>query len=94
MIDRKSAFIPKNGWDGSVNSLSVAINNLSDIPEKAQLLEKLNELVLLASVEQTESVSLLYMICFDVLSGLATQVADSSEVLRKRLGLPLFVCFI
>ncbi|RKO93357.1 MYCBP-associated protein family-domain-containing protein [Blyttiomyces helicus] len=78
------------GWDRSITTLYELINLSNDLDWRSEHLEKLNDLVALASTPPEDKVSpVLYMIGYDILVGLADSVSEASETIRKSLELPL-----
>ncbi|KAI8928440.1 MYCBP-associated protein family-domain-containing protein [Entophlyctis helioformis] len=77
-------------WDRSLSSLYESITRIPQPDVRSASIAKLNQLVHQASESQSiPRTSVLYAICYDIFIDVSGKVADTSESMRKRLGLPL-----
>ncbi|KND00524.1 uncharacterized protein SPPG_04835 [Spizellomyces punctatus DAOM BR117] len=78
------------GWDGSVLTLYNVMNQISEAELRSTYLRRLNECIDAASKKDVgNGESLLNVVGYDIVASLADQIAETSEVLRKRMGLPV-----
>ncbi|KAJ3087473.1 hypothetical protein HK102_011024 [Quaeritorhiza haematococci] len=77
-------------WNKSVVSLNELINEVRDDRDRSARLERLNGLIREAPFPPLQTLSsLVYIIGYDALAGLADQIVEMSENIRMRKGLPL-----
>ncbi|KAJ3097716.1 hypothetical protein HK100_005279, partial [Physocladia obscura] len=81
---------PVNMWDRSVKAIYSNIGLIEDVEKKSVQYRKINELVKLCTVNTSKSsFPLLYVIGYDTFVDLADRISETSESLRKNIGLPL-----
>ncbi|KAJ3392218.1 hypothetical protein HDU92_008570 [Lobulomyces angularis] len=79
---------PDFEWNGSVNLLNEMLDQVKNQEEKSSFLMRLNDLIIQSSSKVSKNSSaVLYIIGYDLLSLLANQIADASELIRKKLGI-------
>ncbi|KAJ3176561.1 hypothetical protein HK101_010402 [Irineochytrium annulatum] len=81
---------PESIWDRSLATLYETITQVPDLEERSDLLHRLNDAVSECKKSSDGTAfSMLYVIAYDIFVDVADRISESSERIRKRLGLPL-----
>ncbi|KAI8822671.1 MYCBP-associated protein family-domain-containing protein [Fimicolochytrium jonesii] len=77
-------------WDRSVSTLSELINAIMDIDLRSTSLRRLNQLIAAAAISpRSSATSMLHVIVYDTFVNAADRIAETSEAMRRKMGLPL-----